>query len=114
MGFAVFCLHNHRDSSMLYEVPRCGSLQEAGAEAHMKLYVGKTHTQPIVEDPMRGGKDELLDDVLSLVSVVHHDILFFIDLVPASCPIHVSCSLPGPNCLECVAAYTKLDQLTVP
>lgn len=35
--------------------------------ARLKLYRGKTHTQPIVEDPMRSGEDELMDDILSLV-----------------------------------------------
>ena len=33
----------------------------------MRIYPGKTHTQPIVEDPMRGGRDELMDDVLGVV-----------------------------------------------
>ena len=36
----------------------------------LKLYKGKTHTQPIVEDPMRGGRDVLMDDVLSMVGGV--------------------------------------------
>ena len=43
--------------------------QGAGARARLKLYVGKTHTQPIVEDPMRGGRDELMDDLLAMVRV---------------------------------------------
>ena len=44
--------------------------QEAGARVALKLYKGKTHTQPIVEDPMRGGRDVLMDDVLSMVGGV--------------------------------------------
>ena len=39
----------------------------AGVRCRTKFYPGKTHTQPIVEDPMRGGQDELMDEVLSLV-----------------------------------------------
>ncbi len=35
----------------------------AGVGVTLKAYVGKTHTQPIVEDPMRGGRDELMDEV---------------------------------------------------
>lgn len=37
-------------------------------KARLKMYRDKTHTQPVVEDPMRGGQDELMDDILSLVS----------------------------------------------
>jgi hypothetical protein len=44
------------------------ALKQAGVGARLKLYRDKTHTQPVVEDPMRGGRDELMDDVLSLVS----------------------------------------------
>lgn len=43
------------------------ALVKAGVAAQMKSYVGKTHTQPIVEDPMRGGQDKLMDEVLSLI-----------------------------------------------
>lgn len=39
----------------------------AGADCELKIYLNKTHTQPIVEDPMRGGRDEMMDDVLSLI-----------------------------------------------
>ncbi len=32
-----------------------------------KLYEGKTHTQPIIEDPMRGGRDQLRDDIWNFI-----------------------------------------------
>lgn len=50
----------------MHLLPAC---RESGVrEARLKLYPGKTHTQPLVEDPMRGGQDELMDDILSVVS----------------------------------------------
>ncbi|KAM1919282.1 hypothetical protein FF1_023810 [Malus domestica] len=43
-------------------------LQKAGARADLILYEGKTHTDLFLQDPLRGGKDELFDH---LVSVIH-------------------------------------------
>ncbi len=33
----------------------------------LKLYEGQTHTSPLIENPMRGGRDKLMDDILSFV-----------------------------------------------
>ena len=33
----------------------------------LKVYEGETHTSPLVENPMRGGTDKLMDDILSMV-----------------------------------------------
>ncbi|XP_023924430.2 probable isoprenylcysteine alpha-carbonyl methylesterase ICMEL2 isoform X2 [Quercus suber] len=44
------------------------ALQRAGAQAKLVLYEGKTHTDLFLQDPLRGGKDELFDH---LVSVIH-------------------------------------------
>lgn len=62
-------------------------------DASLKLYKGKTHTQPIVEDPMRGGRDELMDDVLGVVTGVesyHRQFpmlpALLIDAASAVCP----------------------------
>ncbi|XP_009357013.2 probable isoprenylcysteine alpha-carbonyl methylesterase ICMEL2 isoform X2 [Pyrus x bretschneideri] len=44
------------------------TLQKAGAKADLILYDGKTHTDLFLQDPLRGGKDELFDQ---LVSVIH-------------------------------------------
>lgn len=43
------------------------NLKHVGVSTTFKVYLGKTHTQPIVEDPMRGGQDELMDEILSLI-----------------------------------------------
>lgn len=34
----------------------------------LKQYEGETHTSPLIENPMRGGHDVLVDDILSVVS----------------------------------------------
>ncbi|KAK9817469.1 hypothetical protein WJX74_008566 [Apatococcus lobatus] len=43
------------------------ALEGAGAEVKLKLYDGQTHTSPLIENPMRGGQDQLMDDILSFV-----------------------------------------------
>ncbi|KAL6572861.1 putative isoprenylcysteine alpha-carbonyl methylesterase icmel2 [Orobanche hederae] len=47
-----------------------GTLQKAGAQADLLLYKGKTHTDLFLQDPLRGGKDELFD---YLVGFIHTD-----------------------------------------
>ncbi|XP_021763500.1 isoprenylcysteine alpha-carbonyl methylesterase ICME-like [Chenopodium quinoa] len=46
------------------------ALKNAGGHADLILYEGKTHTDMFVQDPLRGGKDELFEH---LVSVIHAD-----------------------------------------
>jgi hypothetical protein len=41
--------------------------QAGGVDSEVKLYVGKTHTQPLIEDPMSGGRDVLTDEILTVV-----------------------------------------------
>lgn len=45
-------------------------LKQAGAKTKLQLYEGKTHTDVFLQDPLRGGKDQLVEDV---VSVIHAD-----------------------------------------
>ncbi|XP_041004230.1 probable isoprenylcysteine alpha-carbonyl methylesterase ICMEL2 [Juglans microcarpa x Juglans regia] len=44
------------------------ALQRAGVQAKLVLFEGKTHTDLFLHDPLRGGKDELFDQ---LVAVIH-------------------------------------------
>ncbi|KAK8546580.1 hypothetical protein V6N12_027357 [Hibiscus sabdariffa] len=44
------------------------ALKGAGAEAEVILYEGKSHTDLFLQDPLRGGKDDLFDH---LVAVIH-------------------------------------------
>ncbi|PNT70670.1 probable isoprenylcysteine alpha-carbonyl methylesterase ICME [Brachypodium distachyon] len=56
-----------------YSIPSSASetfadvLKQAGAKARLQLYKGKTHTDVFVQDPLRGGKDPLVEDVVSII-----------------------------------------------
>ncbi|KAJ0247552.1 isoprenylcysteine alpha-carbonyl methylesterase ICMEL1 [Hirschfeldia incana] len=43
------------------------TLQRLGAKAEVILYEGKTHTDLFLQDPMRGGVDEMFEDIVSVV-----------------------------------------------
>ncbi|KAL3624138.1 hypothetical protein CASFOL_032954 [Castilleja foliolosa] len=43
------------------------TLQRVGAQADLILYQGKTHTDLFLQDPLRGGKDELFDYLVGFV-----------------------------------------------
>lgn len=36
-------------------------------QVELKMYAGQTHTSPLIENPMRGGCDKLVDDIISFV-----------------------------------------------
>jgi len=44
------------------------ALQEGGASVELRTYKGQTHTSPLIENPMRGGRDLLQDDILAAVT----------------------------------------------
>ncbi|XP_074274710.1 isoprenylcysteine alpha-carbonyl methylesterase ICME-like [Silene latifolia] len=44
------------------------TLQRLGVDARAILYEGKTHTDVFLQDPMRGGSDQMFED---LVSIIH-------------------------------------------
>ncbi|XP_056854216.1 probable isoprenylcysteine alpha-carbonyl methylesterase ICMEL1 isoform X2 [Raphanus sativus] len=43
------------------------TLQRLGGKAEVILYEGKTHTDLFLQDPMRGGTDEMFEDIVSVV-----------------------------------------------
>ncbi|PKA48962.1 Isoprenylcysteine alpha-carbonyl methylesterase ICME [Apostasia shenzhenica] len=43
------------------------ALQSIGVQAKVVLYEGKTHTDLFLQDPLRGGRDELLEDIVSVI-----------------------------------------------
>ncbi|KAK4777906.1 hypothetical protein SAY87_018093 [Trapa incisa] len=43
------------------------TLQRLGVNAESILYEGKTHTDLFLQDPMRGGKDEMLEDLVNYI-----------------------------------------------
>jgi prenylcysteine alpha-carboxyl methylesterase len=58
------------------------ALQAVGAKAELVLYSGKTHTDLFLQDPLRGGKDELFDDIVSVIHAEDNDGLTKDSLAP--------------------------------
>ena len=56
-----------------YSIPSISSerfseaLKKAGARTELILYDGKTHTDLFLQDPLRGGKEDLFDQVVAIV-----------------------------------------------
>lgn len=65
----IFLLHGTGDYSIPSEASTnfADALRSMGAQAEVRLYEGKTHTDLFLQDPLRGGKDELLQDLLSVI-----------------------------------------------
>uniref|UniRef100_A0A453F429 protein-S-isoprenylcysteine alpha-carbonyl methylesterase n=1 Tax=Aegilops tauschii subsp. strangulata TaxID=200361 RepID=A0A453F429_AEGTS len=65
----IFLMHGTDD----YSIPSSASqtfvdvLQQVGAQAKLLLYEGKTHTDIFIQDPLRGGRDPLVEDVFSII-----------------------------------------------
>ncbi|KFK25824.1 hypothetical protein AALP_AA8G166100 [Arabis alpina] len=58
------------------------ALQAVEAKADLVLYSGKTHTDLFLQDPLRGGKDELFDDIVSVIHADDNDALAKDSLAP--------------------------------
>jgi prenylcysteine alpha-carboxyl methylesterase len=65
----ITLFHGTADYSIPYEasVTFGEALQSVGAKVTTVLYPDKTHTDLFLQDPMRGGEDKLLADILSIV-----------------------------------------------
>ncbi|XP_072966393.1 probable isoprenylcysteine alpha-carbonyl methylesterase ICMEL2 isoform X1 [Typha angustifolia] len=56
-----------------YSIPSSASqtfadvLQSAGAQVKLVLFEGKTHTDLFLQDPLRGGRDELVEDIVAVI-----------------------------------------------
>uniref|UniRef100_A0A0D9WK39 Peptidase S9 prolyl oligopeptidase catalytic domain-containing protein n=1 Tax=Leersia perrieri TaxID=77586 RepID=A0A0D9WK39_9ORYZ len=68
----IVLLHGTEDYSIPFSASEtfAGVLKQAGAKTKLLLYEGKTHTDVFLQDPLRGGKDKLVEDV---ISVIHAD-----------------------------------------
>ncbi|EXB72248.1 Isoprenylcysteine alpha-carbonyl methylesterase ICME [Morus notabilis] len=68
----IFLFHGSADYSIPADSSRTfyKALQNVGAKAKLILFDGKTHTDLFLQDPLRGGEDELFDNI---VSVIHAD-----------------------------------------
>ncbi|XP_015583520.1 probable isoprenylcysteine alpha-carbonyl methylesterase ICMEL2 isoform X4 [Ricinus communis] len=64
-----------------YSIPSASSqtfvdaLQRLGAKAELILYKGKTHTDLFLQDPLRGGKDDLFDHIVAKIHAGDKDAL---------------------------------------
>ncbi|MED6187373.1 hypothetical protein PIB30_075809 [Stylosanthes scabra] len=65
----IYLFHGTAD----YSIPSAASerfaeaLKKAGANAELILYDGKTHTDLFLQDPLRGGKDDLFDHIVDVI-----------------------------------------------
>jgi acetyl esterase/lipase len=68
---AITLLHGAQDRTVPCHVSEAFAcaLRRAGAalSVHLRVYGSETHTSPLVENPMRGGRDELTDAILAAV-----------------------------------------------
>lgn len=74
-GIARFCppailLHGTADKTVPVEgsVLMAEALQSMGVPSSYRVFVGKTHTDLLLEDAFRGGKDELTDSILEVIT----------------------------------------------
>ncbi|XP_058227504.1 probable isoprenylcysteine alpha-carbonyl methylesterase ICMEL1 [Rhododendron vialii] len=67
---AVFLIHGTGDYSIPSDASKnfADTLRRVGVKAELLLYDGRTHTDIFVQDPMRGGKDQMFED---LVAIIH-------------------------------------------
>ncbi|KAF3443933.1 hypothetical protein FNV43_RR13623 [Rhamnella rubrinervis] len=65
----IMLFHGTADCSIPSESSKTflEALQKVGAQAELVLYEGKTHTDLFLQDPLRGGKDELFDHIVSVI-----------------------------------------------
>ncbi|KAK4284282.1 hypothetical protein QN277_001137 [Acacia crassicarpa] len=65
----IILFHGTGDYSIPYDASKkfADSLKNVGARAELILYEGKTHTDLFLQDPFRGGKDDLFDHVVSII-----------------------------------------------
>ncbi|CAK9231058.1 unnamed protein product [Sphagnum troendelagicum] len=66
---SISLFHGTADCSIHHEasVAFGNALQSVGAKVTTILYAGKTHTDLLLQDPMQGGVDDLLADILSVI-----------------------------------------------
>ncbi|XP_038983002.1 probable isoprenylcysteine alpha-carbonyl methylesterase ICMEL1 [Phoenix dactylifera] len=65
----VILFHGKSDYSIPPDASKtfADALQSVGAQAESVLYEGKTHTDLFLQDPLRGGRDELLEDIVAVI-----------------------------------------------
>lgn len=65
----IILFHGNADYSIPCDSSKCfvDVLTGVGAQADLILYEGKTHTDLFLQDPMRGGKDQLIENLVAFI-----------------------------------------------
>ncbi|CAD7705335.1 unnamed protein product [Ostreobium quekettii] len=65
----VLLLHGKADKSVpcMSSSTFCEALNSGGVKCECRLYEGKSHTDPLVDDALRGGRDALMEDIVEMV-----------------------------------------------
>ncbi|KAJ0043913.1 hypothetical protein Pint_18838 [Pistacia integerrima] len=65
----IILFHGTSDLSIPSDASKtfADALRGVGAKAELILYEGKTHTDLFLQDPLRGGKDDLFDHIVSVI-----------------------------------------------
>lgn len=65
----IILFHGSADYSIPSDASKsfAETLQALGVKAESVLYEGKTHTDIFLQDPMRGGKDEMFEDIVTRI-----------------------------------------------
>ncbi|KAJ6800552.1 putative isoprenylcysteine alpha-carbonyl methylesterase ICMEL1 [Iris pallida] len=65
----IILLHGTSDSSIPSNTSKnfADALWSAGVQVELVLYKGKSHTDLFLQDPLRGGRDELLEKIISVI-----------------------------------------------
>ncbi|XP_074279329.1 isoprenylcysteine alpha-carbonyl methylesterase ICME-like [Silene latifolia] len=73
----VILFHGTKDHSIPSDASEsfADALRKVGAHAEVILFEGKTHTDLFVQDPLRGGKDELFEHMVSIIHAGDEDAL---------------------------------------
>jgi prenylcysteine alpha-carboxyl methylesterase len=73
----IILFHGSADYSIPPEASKTftDALQAAEVKAELVMYKGKTHTDLFLQDPLRGGKDELFDHIVSMIHADDSDAL---------------------------------------
>ncbi|GLT34522.1 hypothetical protein SLA2020_090310 [Shorea laevis] len=65
----IFLFHGTGDYSIPSDASKsfAETLRRLGVKSEVMLYEGKTHTDLFLQDPMRGGRDEMLEDIVAII-----------------------------------------------
>ncbi|XXG83942.1 hypothetical protein AAC387_Pa10g1578 [Persea americana] len=65
----IVLLHGTADHSIPSNASKAfaDALRKVGVQVELILYEGKTHTDLFLQDPLRGGRDDLLEDIIAFI-----------------------------------------------